>query len=65
MEFLFAGLVSAFVACVILATKSNHLKYTATGHSGAARQSAHRVPTPRIGGISIFSVNRGDRDVAV
>jgi len=55
MEFLFAGLVSAFVACVILATKSYHLKYTAKGHSGAARQSAHRVPTPRIGGIAIFS----------
>ena len=55
MEFLFAGLVSAFVACVILVTKSYHLKYTAKGHSGAARQSAQRVPTPRIGGISIFS----------
>jgi UDP-GlcNAc:undecaprenyl-phosphate GlcNAc-1-phosphate transferase len=55
MEFLFAGLVSAFVACVILATKSYHLKYTAKGHSGAARQSAHRVPTPRVGGIAIFS----------
>ena len=46
---------SAFVACVILATKSYHLKYTAKGHSGAARQSAHRTPTPRIGGIAIFS----------
>ena len=55
MEFLFAGLVSAFVACVILTTKSYHLKYTAKGHSGAARQSAHRVPTPRVGGIAIFS----------
>ena len=55
MEFLFAGLVPAFVACVILATKSYHLKYTAKGHSGAARQSAHRTPTPRIGGIAIFS----------
>ena len=55
MEFLFAGLVSAFVACVILVTKSYHLKYTAKGHSGAARQLAHRVPTPRIGGIAIFS----------
>jgi len=55
MEFLFAGLVSAFVACLILVTKSYHLKYTAKGHSGAARQSAHRVPTPRIGGIAIFS----------
>jgi UDP-GlcNAc:undecaprenyl-phosphate GlcNAc-1-phosphate transferase len=29
MEFLFAGLVSAFVACVIFATKSYHLTYTA------------------------------------
>ena len=55
MEFLFAGLVSALVACVILATKSYHLKYTAKGHSGAACQSAHRTPTPRIGGIAIFS----------
>ena len=55
MEFLFAGLVSAFLACVILATKSYHLKYTAKGHSGAARQLAHRTPTPRIGGIAIFS----------
>ena len=55
MGFLFAGLVSAFVACVILATKSFHLKYTTKGHSGAARQSAHRAPTPRVGGIAIFS----------
>ena len=39
----------------MLETKSYHLKYTAKGHSGAARQSAHRVPTPRIGGIAIFS----------
>ena len=54
MEFLFAGLVSAFVACLILATKSYHLNYTAKGHSGAARQSAHRVPTPWVGGIAIF-----------
>ena len=30
------------------------LKYTAKGHSGAARQSAHRVPTPWVGGIAIF-----------
>ena len=55
MEFLFAGLVSAFVACGILATKSYHLKHTAKGHSGAARQSAHRTPTPRVGGSAIFS----------
>ena len=55
MEFLFAGLVSAFVACVIFATKSYHLMYSAKGHSGAARQSAHHTPTPRIGGIAIFS----------
>ena len=55
MEFLFAELVSAFVACVILATKSYHLKYTANGHSGTARQSAQSIPTPRIGGIAIFS----------
>lgn len=55
MEFLFAGLVSAFVACVISATKSYHLKYTAKGHSGTARQSAHRIPMPWIGGIAIFS----------
>ena len=31
------------------------LKNTAKGHSGAARQSAHRTPKPRIGGIAIFS----------
>ena len=55
MEFLFAELDSAFVACVILATKSYHLKYTANGHSGTARQSAQSIPTPRIGGIAIFS----------
>ena len=55
MEFLFTGLVFAFVACVIFATKSYHLIYTAKGHSGAARKSAHRTPTPGIGGIAIFS----------
>ena len=55
MEFLFAELFSTFVACGILATKSYHLKHTAKVHSGAARQSAHRTPTPRVGGIAIFS----------
>jgi len=55
MDFLFAGMVSALVACIILATKSLHLRFTAKGHTGAARQSAHRTPTPRIGGIAIFS----------
>ena len=55
MEFLLAGLVSVAMACFILKTKSYHLKYTAKGHSSAARQSAHRTPTPRIGGIAIFS----------
>ena len=55
MEFLLAGLVSVAVAYFILKTKSYHLKYTAKGHSSAARQSAHRSPTPRIGGIAIFS----------
>lgn len=55
MEFLSAVLVVAFVACVILATKSHHLKFTAKGYSGAASQSAHRIPRPRIGEIAIFS----------
>ena len=54
MEFLSAVLVVAFVACVILATKSYHLKYTAKGHSGEARQLGHRIPTPRFGEIAIF-----------
>jgi len=65
MEFLFAGLVSAFVACVIFATKPDHLKYTAKGHSGAARQAAHRTSTLGIGGIAIFWLYRGDSNVAV
>jgi len=43
------------VACEIFATKSYHLIYTAKWHSGAARQSAHRTPTPRVGGIATFS----------
>ena len=55
MEFLIVGLVSAFLACVILETKHYHLKHTAKGHWGAARQSAQRTPMPRIGGIAIFS----------
>jgi len=55
MEFLIVGLVSAFLACVILETKHYHLKHTAKGHWGAARESAHRTPTPRVGGIAIFS----------
>jgi UDP-N-acetylmuramyl pentapeptide phosphotransferase/UDP-N-acetylglucosamine-1-phosphate transferase len=60
MEFLFAGLVAAFVACGILATKSYYLKHTAKGHSGAARQSAQRTPTPRFDGIAIFlALSRG------
>lgn len=55
MEFLLAGLLSAVMAFLMVATKKYHLHFTAKGHSSSARQSAHRVPTPRIGGLAIFS----------
>jgi len=37
----------------LLATKNMHLGRSARGHSGSAVQSAHRDPTPRIGGVAI------------
>jgi len=44
----------SLAGCLLLYwTKSFHLGRSARGHSGAAVQSAHRNPTPRIGGVAI------------
>lgn len=50
----FVVFMVTLLACVlILATKPLHIIRTAKGHNGSAVQSAHRLPTPRIGGIAI------------
>lgn len=44
----------SLAGCLLLYwTKSFHLGRSARGHSGATVQSAHRDPTPRIGGVAI------------
>ena len=45
-----AGFLSALA---ITLTKRYHLGFTAKGHSGFSIQSAHKSPTPRVGGIAI------------
>lgn len=47
--------ISAVLCGLVVTTKSLHLKHTAKGHTSAAKQSAHRIPTPRIGGLGLFA----------
>ena len=46
--------VSVFCSALILVSKSYHIKFTAKGHGNQAVQSAHKNPTPRIGGLAIL-----------
>lgn len=52
-EWLIVFLCSLAGCAFLLATKNMHLGRSARGHSGSAVQSAHRDPTPRIGGVAI------------
>jgi len=42
------------VAFLILFTKPLHIHLTAKGHNSSAPQRSHTVPTPRIGGLTLF-----------
>lgn len=48
-----AFLASLLMSVAIVATKGLHLHRSAKGHAGLEIQSAHRIPTPRIGGMAI------------
>lgn len=52
--FIGAFAISLIAAIVIFLTKNYHIQRTAKGHAGHARQSAHRTPTPRIGGLAVL-----------
>ena len=52
-DFLTIFLVGFFSTLAIILTKRYHLGFTAKGHSGSSIQSAHKNPTPRVGGIAI------------
>ena len=47
--------VSVFCSALILFSKSYHINFTAKGHGNQAVQSAHKNPTPRIGGLAILA----------
>lgn len=47
--------LSAMICGLVLRTKPWHIVFTAKGHTSTAKQSSHRVPTPRIGGLGIVS----------
>ncbi|MDG2404755.1 MAG: glycosyltransferase [Paracoccaceae bacterium] len=52
---IFFVFLSTFAASLfILLTKPLHIRFTAKGHTASARQSSHRNPTPRVGGLSIL-----------
>jgi UDP-N-acetylmuramyl pentapeptide phosphotransferase/UDP-N-acetylglucosamine-1-phosphate transferase len=53
--FLISVTIAALLCAIVLATKPLHVKRTAKGHTSAAKQSSHRVPTPRIGGLGILA----------
>lgn len=50
-----ATLLSLFVSILVVATKRTHIRFTAKGHAGLEIQSAHTVPTPRIGGVALVA----------
>ena len=50
-----AAAVSLLAALLIVATKRRHIRWSARGHNGAAVQSAHGRPTPRIGGLALLA----------
>ena len=43
--------VSVLCALVVLVSRPYHIARTAKGHAGTTRQSSHKRPTPRLGGI--------------
>ncbi len=45
--------ITLMCCLLILATKPLHILRTSKGHNGTAVQSAHKLPTPRIGGVAI------------
>ena len=47
--------VSVVGSLLIFLSKSYHIKFTAKGHGNQAVQSAHKNPTPRIGGLAILA----------
>lgn len=49
-----AGAASLLTALLIVVTRDSHVKWTARGHAGTAVQSAHDIPTPRIGGFAVM-----------
>ena len=52
-DFLTIFLVGFLFALAIILTTRYHLGFTAKGHAGFSIQSAHKNPTPRVGGIAI------------
>ncbi len=54
MDFWFAGALSLSGALLIVSTRQFHLALTSRGHAGLEVQSAHHMPTPRVGGIALM-----------
>lgn len=55
MTIFVAFIISILLCAAVLLTKPLHLHVTAKGHTSAAKQSSHRVPTPRIGGLGLIA----------
>ena len=53
---LYLFLLGVFVSAIILVTKKYHARFTVKEHDRHNVQSSHKLPTPRIGGISILIV---------
>ena len=53
---IFVALILSVLLCsAVLLSKPLHLHFTAKGHTSAAKQSSHRIPTPRIGGLGLVA----------
>lgn len=55
MTIFVAFIFSVLFCAAVLLSKPLHLHLTAKGHTSAAKQSSHRIPTPRIGGLGLIA----------
>lgn len=55
MAVLVTFILSLLLCAAVLLSKPLHLHFTSKGHTSPAKQSSHRIPTPRIGGLGLIA----------
>ena len=55
MTIFVAFILSTLLCAAVVLSKPLHIHFTAKGHTSATKQSSHRIPTPRIGGLGLIA----------